>query len=72
LNENHFPRNNFQWQKGYGAFTVSYDRVEAASRYIRNQEAHRTKTIQEEYESFLQRHGIEYRVQYLFEDEHHG
>lgn len=63
----------FEWQKGYGAFTVSYDRVEAIRKYIWNQkEHHKTKTFQEEYIDFLQRHGIEFRLKYLFEDEHNG
>ncbi len=65
--------NAFEWQKGYGAFTVSYDRVEAICNYIRNQkEHHRTKSFQEEYIDFLERHGIEFRLEYLFEDEHNG
>ncbi len=60
-------------RQGYGAFTVSYDRVEAIQKYIRNQkEHHKTKTFQEEYIDFLKRHGIEFRVEYLFEDEHNG
>jgi len=63
----------FEWQKGFGAFTVSYDRVEAIQKYIRNQkEHHETKTFQEEYIDFLQRHGIEFQLEYLFEDEKNG
>lgn len=63
----------FEWQKGFGAFTVSYDRIEAIQNYIRNQkEHHRTKSFQEEYVDFLQRHDIEFRPEYLFEDENHG
>lgn len=63
----------FEWQKGYGAFTVSYDRTDAIRRYIQNQkEHHRTKTFQEEYIDFLQRHGIEFLTEHLFEEEHHG
>jgi len=63
----------FEWQKGFGAFTVSYDRVIAIRKYILNQkEHHRTKTFQEEYIEFLQRHGIEFQLEQLFEDEHHG
>lgn len=63
----------FEWQIGFGAFTVSYDRIDAIRKYIRNQkEHHKTKTFQEEYIDFLQRHGIEFRTEYLFEDEHHG
>ena len=63
----------FEWQKGYGAFSVSDDRVEAIRQYIRNQkEHHRTKTFQEEYIEFLERHGIEFRLEYKFEDEQGG
>ena len=41
--------------------------------YIRNQEEHHRKvTFQEEYEDFLKRHRIEFRPEWLFEDEHHG
>jgi putative transposase len=63
----------FEWQKGYGAFSVSYDRVDAIRKYIRNQEEHHmTKSFQEEYIDFLKRHGIEFRLEHLFEDEHDG
>jgi len=63
----------FEWQKGYAAFTVSYSRIEAVQDYIRNQrEHHRVKSFQEEYIDFLERHHLEVRFLYLFEDEHHG
>jgi len=63
----------FEWQKGYGAFTVSYDRIEAIRKYIQNQEEHhRTRSFQEEYIDFLQRHGVEFELEHLFEDEHNG
>ena len=63
----------FEWQKGFGAFTVSYDRIDAIRNYIQNQEEHhKTKTFQKEYIDFLQRHGIKFRPEHLFEDEHNG
>jgi putative transposase len=63
----------FEWQKGFGVFSVSYDRVEAIRKYIRNQrEHHKTKTFHEEYIDFLERHGIEFQLEYLFEGEHGG
>ncbi|MBC8325111.1 MAG: IS200/IS605 family transposase [Verrucomicrobia subdivision 3 bacterium] len=63
----------FEWQKGYGAFTVSGDRVEAVQKYIQNQEEHhQTQTFQEEYIDFLQRHGIEFQLEHLFENEQNG
>ena len=66
-------QSDFEWQKGYGGFTVSYDRIDLVGNYIRNQEEHhKTRTFQDEYIDFLQRHGIEFRMEHLFEDEHHG
>lgn len=63
----------FDWQKGYGAFTVSFSRIVSVQEYIRNQvEHHRIKSFQEEYVEFLQRHEIVFRMEHLFEDEHHG
>ena len=72
---NEFPERtqDFHWQKGYGAFTVSYSLVDTVRNYIRNQaEHHQRKTFEEEYVEFLQKHGIEFRKEYLFEDELHG
>lgn len=63
----------FEWQKGFGAFTVSYDRMESVRRYIQNQEEHHiSKTFQEEYIEFLKHHGIEFRTEHLFKNEHQG
>ena len=63
----------FQWQIGYAAFTVSYSNIDAVAEYIRNQEQHhRRRTFRDEYIALLRRHGIVYRLDRLFEDEHHG
>ncbi len=73
MNEHREVVSAFEWQKVYGAYTVSYSRIGSVQVYIRNQEEHhRTKTFQEEYIEFLKRHDIEFRLEYLFEDEHHG
>ena len=54
-------------------FTVSYSQIPTLEQYIQNQpEHHRTRSFQEEYIEFLKRHGIGFRLKYLFEDEHHG
>ena len=51
---------NFAWQPGYGAFTVSVSNCDAVKEYIAHQvEHHRTKTFQEEYVAFLQKHRVE-------------
>jgi putative transposase len=58
---------NSSWQDGYGAFTVSRSNLPEVVRYIQNQrEHHRSKTFQEEYLEFLQKHGIEYDDRYLW------
>ena len=66
-------KSRFEWQKGYGAFTVSYSQIEGVREYIKNQqEHHKTNSFEEEYVRFLERHDIEFERQYLFEAEHHG
>ena len=66
-------KQTFEWQKGYGAFTVSYSQIPMVEDYVRRQKQHhRTKSFQEEYIEFLTRHGLEFRLEYLFEDEHNG
>jgi putative transposase len=64
---------HFEWQKGYGAFTVSQSQIETVRDYIRNQEEHhRQKTFKDEFVNLLERHGIQFEERYLFEDEHVG
>jgi len=66
-------RDRFEWQKGYGAFTVSYSQIDSVRHYIQNQrEHHRRQTFEEEYIEFLNRHDIPFERKWLFEDEHHG
>ena len=57
-----FPAHrNFAWQEGYGAFSLGISQIETTVAYIRNQrEHHRKKTFEEEFLTFLERHGIEY------------
>jgi putative transposase len=63
-----FPElNEFEWQEGYGAFTVGIPQVPDTRRYIENQrEHHRTKTFEDEFIAFLDRHGIEYDPRYVW------
>lgn len=63
-----FPAHeDFEWQEGYGAFSISVSHIEATTFYINNQkEHHRTQTFEEEYKAILRKHGIEYDERYLF------
>jgi REP-associated tyrosine transposase len=57
----------FAWQEGYGAFSVSTSQMEKTIAYIQEQkEHHRRKTFQEEFRELLERHSIEYDGRYLF------
>ena len=57
----------FAWQDGYGAFTVSKSNLRSVISYIQNQRAHhRTKTFQEEYLEFLEKHGIDYDERFVW------
>ena len=49
----------FSWQEGYGAFSVSESNKEAVIRYILNQDYHHQRqTAAEEFQSFLRKNGI--------------
>ena len=49
----------FEWQKGYGAFSVSSSQLDVVERYIRNQEVHHRKlTFEDELLMMLQKSRI--------------
>ena len=49
----------FSWGKGYAAFSVSESNLGKVVKYIQNQEEHhRYKSFEEEYEEFLMKHKI--------------
>jgi putative transposase len=57
----------FQWQDGYGAFTVSKAQLAEVSDYIGSQrEHHRTKTFEEEYLELLRKHELEFDERYVW------
>jgi REP element-mobilizing transposase RayT len=57
---------NFSWQRGYGAFTVSQSNVEAVRQYIARQKEHHQKiSFRDEFIQFLQENGIEYDERFI-------
>ena len=57
----------FQWQKGYGAFSVSASNVERVNRYVLTQEEHHQRiTFQAEYLTLLKESRVEYDERYLW------
>lgn len=70
INEKKFTNFHFEWQTGFGAFTVSQSGVPKAIEYIKNQEEHhRKKTFKEEYVEFLKAYQIDFKDEYLFDEE---
>ncbi|NNE28443.1 MAG: IS200/IS605 family transposase [Saprospiraceae bacterium] len=68
INQKGFTKFNFQWQKGYGAFSHSESNIEAVINYILNQEDHHKKnSFQEEYLELLQEFKIDFKNEYLFD-----
>jgi putative transposase len=66
VNESTSPTERFEWQTGYGAFTVSESQVRKVWQYIRNQESHHAQvSFKEELIALLEKHGIEYDERYL-------
>ena len=62
------PGDRFAWQTGYGAFTVSQSQVGRVRKYIQTQEEHhREKSFEEELLALLEKHGIEYDEEYLWD-----
>lgn len=70
INEKKFTNFHFEWQTGFGAFTVSQSVVPNVIEYIKNQEEHhRKKTFKEEYVEFLKAYQIDFKDEYLFDEE---
>jgi putative transposase len=58
----------FQWQTGYGAFSVSVSNAEIVKRYIANQkEHHRKKSFQDEFRGILKTHDVDYDERYVWD-----
>ncbi len=58
--------NDFAWQDGYSAFSVSHSIVGKVIEYIQGQKEHHKKlTFKEELKSLLEKHNISYDERYL-------
>ena len=63
-----FPAHaKFAWQEGYGAFSIGVSGVDDTIRYIKAQEQHhRSRSFEEEYLGFLEKHGLEFDERYIW------
>jgi putative transposase len=58
----------FQWQAGYGAFSVSQSLSQKVEQYIEGQEEHhRTFDFQAEFRKLLDAHGVAYDERYVWD-----
>jgi REP element-mobilizing transposase RayT len=58
---------DFNWQRRYGAFTVSESALDTVRRYVRNQKSHHLgQSFEDEYRSLLQKHRIAFEDEYLW------
>lgn len=68
INENRFTKGKFEWQSGYGAFSIAKSQRDVVIKYILNQEEHhRSVSFKEEYLQLLHDFGVEFDEHYLFE-----
>lgn len=69
INEKGFTLGKFEWQTGFGAFTIGQSQVKGVIKYIIDQETHhRKKTYREEYVDFLKAYQVDYNMDYAFDD----
>ena len=57
----------FEWQEGYGAFSIGWAQVEVTLKYIAGQkEHHRKRDFQAEFIAFLKKHDVDYDPRYVW------
>lgn len=69
INSNHLIPFKFGWQRGYACFSYSHSHIPKVVEYIKNQvEHHKSMTFIDELKRELDLRGIDYDMQYLFDD----
>ncbi len=69
INKMKISPKHFEWQVGYGAFSVSQSSMSKVCAYIRNQEIHHQKlSFREEFQTLLDKYQVKYESKYLFDE----
>ena len=69
INQNQNVSAKFEWQKGYGVFSVSESQADVVKQYIVNQDVHHQKQLfRDEYLALLQKHKIVFDSKFVFDD----
>jgi len=59
---------DFNWQSGYGIFSIGYSQIESARAYIAGQEEHHKQvSFQDEFRQLLQRYEIAFDERYVWD-----
>ena len=59
---------NFEWQEGYGAFSIGTSQIAATLAYITHPpEHHQKRDFQAEFIAFLKKHKVEYDPRYVWD-----
>jgi putative transposase len=59
---------DFQWQAGYGAFSIGQSNVAAVKNYIANQkEHHRRQSFQDEFRAMCRNYAVEFDERYVWD-----
>ena len=67
VNEQKLLVGKFEWQIGFGAFTIGQSQLSTTINYIKEQETHhKIKLFREEYIDFLKAYKIEFNNDYIF------
>ena len=68
IRDNRLSKFRFEWQVGYGSFTISHSQIDPVVKYILTQEEHHHKrTFMEEYLEILDNNNVDYKIEYLFD-----
>ncbi len=68
IKQKKFSKNSFNWQEGYGSFTVSKADLDRVISYVMNQKEHHKKIpFKEEYLKILKDNDVAFSENYLFD-----
>jgi putative transposase len=60
--------NSFQWQAGYGAFSIGQSNLASVKRYIAEQkEHHKERNFKDEFRALLKKYEVEYDERYTWD-----
>lgn len=68
IKENELTSSHFEWQSGYGVFSVGHrDKLMIINYILKQEEHHKKRSFKKEYLSLLNKYDVEYSDKYVFE-----